>query len=554
MIKKLGFLLLLSMQSTWALVPLEGILYGDVKDISQIDPMESVHNKNAVLDIDMLNAETRRSFKEHIGLYREGANLVNSCQFNNKFKYSNSWKEKQAKRTIASALQYIGLDVTMKAIVEYVKLLEFEESEFQNLYKNLIVNTCSPNITVYSKKFLADNFKHLYKNYKKGQFETPSLMDSPFYSKEVKELTNSRSAKRNELKLSINNFRAFCSWNGDVDNYRLLTPYLNNSFVMSYVFNQLIGRKIVYNPIDTKIEYGDDPESIRVSCNNLICRKSNDVKFKELFPRVVGSTKLSDDLKTLYCGHFKDLSYKTRSQNPKILSWMKEGTIDTPYLESMNFLSLLTHKSDLLVASDKFTDLERLMKSNIKDRWNQWAKSKVDNLVTDILYEESLNVKLISQLKTPATLKGEFNLVFDFTMGEMDKVLNDVDKVTSVFHLKFPKNYLRWVRKEFIKRSNLSDYEGLKKLDKNIVEYVTTQIKQKEKYFLIPIWTDKISNIIAKELQDQLVEYRGTKLNEFTNKLVSVPVKFRFGLFALKYLNDKFKAKYRNLNIYQAKR
>ena len=387
MIKKLGFLLFLITQNSWGLVPLEGLLYGDVKDISQVDPMENVHSENAVLDINMLNAKTKKSFRENNGLYQEGANLVKSCEFNKKFKYQSAWQQKQAKRTIVSTLQYIGLDITMKAIVEYVKLLEFDESEFQNLYSNLITNTCSPNITVYSKKLLLNNFKFLYKNHKKGQFKLPSLLDSPFYSKEVKELTNSRTAKRNELKLSIRNFRAFCSWNGDVDDYRLLTPYLNNSFVMSYIFNQLSGRKIVYNPIDTKVEYGEDSNSIRVSCNNLICRKSNDVKFNELYPRVVGSTKLTDDFKALYCGHFKDISFKTRSQNPKILSWMKEGTIDSPYLESMNFLSLITKKSDILVAADKFTDLQKLMKSNIKDRWDRWAKSKVDDFVTDILYE-----------------------------------------------------------------------------------------------------------------------------------------------------------------------
>ena len=548
-----GLLTLIFASSTIALVPLEGLLYGDVTEISQNDPLMGVFSNDAVANPLLLSSQKTASFKEYLGLFQQGKNLKNSCSFISSFRYSTPWKEKQAKRTIASTLQYIGIDQTMKAIVEYVKLLDFTEDEFTKLSTNLISITCSKNLSLYSIKLLKDNFKNLYDNHTKGQFQLPGLIDSPYYSEDVKLITNSVRAKKKELELTVRAFRSFCSWNGDTDNYRLMTPYLQNPFVMSVIYNNLLDRKISYNEETTVVEYKENKKTVKVTCEHLICRKTNTATFKQNFPRMVGATDLGTDFSALYCGHFSKLDYDVKGQGSTIKKWIKETTIDSPHLEAMNFLSLLTKQSDILVGLDNYAEVNKVIKSSIDSRWNKWAKEKTSNLVTDLLFEESLNVDLKTLVNTSSNLKGELSIIFDFTLGEMDRVLEDDDKVTSVFHLNLPENYLRWMRKEYIAKNNLSDYRGLKDLEQKVEAYIKSELDKKKKYFLIPLWNERLAGIIAREIQSQIVEYKGSKYKNYTNKAVSIPVRFRYGLFALKYLNEKFKAKYRSVSSVSAK-
>jgi hypothetical protein len=550
-INLVGYLVFLYSFNAFALIPLQGLLYGDVSDTYQQDPLAGISSIKSVSDESLVSSETIKSFKEYSGFYQQGANLKNSCQFFQEYKYATPFEESQAKRTIVSTLQYIGLDLTMKAIVEYSKLLEFDSDSFNNLVENLIENTCSKNTTVYSLKLLKDNFKHLYENMPAKSYQLPSLNDSPYYSKAVKDITNSRQAKKKEMDLTIKNFRALCSWGGDVDNYRLLVPLLQNPFIMSYIHNSLLSKKISYDKKEASIAYVKDEDAVQISCENLVCRRTTQETFNQKLPRIVGSNDIATDLNVLYCGHFSRVLYQESNQNKQIKEWMDDLTIDSPVLEATNFISLLTKKSDLLIASNTYRDLTKLLKENIDSNWHRWAEEKSSGLQIDLLLEESLNVTLVSQVDTVSALKGNLKMVFDFTLGEADKVLMESDKIKSNFSLSIPNNFLRWMRKEYIKRSNVSDYKGLKELNDKVVAYVDAEFKKKEKYFLIPIWTPKISKIVAKELQEQLLKYKGSKFTAHHNKAVKIPVEFRFGLFALKYLNEKFKSKYRDDGSYR---
>ena len=147
-----------------ALVPLQGLIYGDVRDTKQYDPLSGVFSQDAISNPDQVNSVEETKFQEYIGLYKDGANLKNSCEQGSIFQYDSPWKEATAKRSIVSTLQYIGLDISLKAIVEYAKLLELPKENFDNIVENLITNTCSKNLSVYSIKLLRNNFKHYYEN------------------------------------------------------------------------------------------------------------------------------------------------------------------------------------------------------------------------------------------------------------------------------------------------------------------------------------------------------------------------------------------------------
>jgi hypothetical protein len=528
-----------------ALVPLEGLILGDVKDIKQFDPLSKVHSKNSIMDKSKLNDFELERFKKYIGLYREGSNLKDSCEYSSEYTYSSKWKETQAKRTIVSTLQYIGLDISLKAIVKYMKLLEYSEEEFTNLTSNLINNTCSENLSVYSLKLLKTNFKHFYKVDSANTYELPTILESPFYSERIKVRSNSHKAKKNELNLSLKNFRAFCSWGGDTDNYRMLSPYLNNPYLMTYVFNQLSEQSIIWNNKAKRIEKENNKKTIKVACDDLICRKSNTVNFLLKYPRMIGSSDMKTDFRNLYCNHFSEIRYKTKEQNPKIKKWIDKLSGEDSLLEPMNFLALTTGFPDLMISASDFTDFKLAMKENFTGRWDNWAKNQSKHFVTDLLYEESLNIDLVTMKNSPEIYKGNFQVIFDFTLGEMDRELSIVDKISSKFNLKFPKSYLRWIKNDYIKRNNKSDHVGVQAIKDKLTANINLQLEEKKKLFLIPLWNQKMGSIITEELIEQLLDYKGTYFADFSHKRVDIPVKFRFGLFALKYLSDKFKTNHK---------
>jgi hypothetical protein len=147
--------------------------------------------------------------------------------------------------------------------------------------------------------------------------------------------------------------------------------------------------------------------------------------------------------------------------------------------------------------------------------------------------------------KSDEVTKGNFQLIFDFTLGELDRVISTRDKISSKFNLDFPKSYLRWMRDDYIKRNNKSDYKGLQLIEDRLTTYINIQLSAKSKLFLVPLWNDQMGRIIAQELIEQLINYRGTYFVDFSHTKIQIPVKFRYGLFALKYINDRFKSSFR---------
>lgn len=533
--------------NAFALVPLEGLIFGNVKDIKQFDPLSGVFSDSAIVDKSLLTELERKKIEEYMGLYKQGANLKFRCQNDNRIRYLNSWQESVAKRSIVSTLQYIGLDISMRAIIEYMKSLDYTKAEFNNVVKNLVNNTCSKNLSIYSLKLLRNNFFHLYET--KTKFSIPSIEKSPYFTPLIRKRTNSRQAKQNEFNFALKNFRAFCSWGGDTEDYRMLVPYLNNPFVMTYIYDHILNRKISWNNKGKFITYKKRDHSVKVVCENLICRRTTDILFSQKFPKMLGSTDLKVDLENLYCKHFRTVDYKFKQQLPKIKKWQKRQSIEEPILEAMNFVALVTGVPDLLISSQKYTDLLASLKDNIDSRWKGWAVSKNEQFVVDLLYEESLNIDLVPMAKNEEILKGNFQIKFDFTLGEIDRVLKAVDKISAKFYLEFPKSYLRWVRNDYVKKSNLSDHMGLKNLEEKMKTYINIQLATKSDLFLIPLWNNKMGDIMTKEIIEQITTYKGSYFADFSHKKVKIPIKFRFGLFAIKYLNEKFKAKYRSKTL-----
>src|SRR5690606_5643996 len=123
----------------------------------------------------------------------------------------------------AATLQYIGLDTSIKAIGAYARKLDISNEEFSRLSKNLVKNYCSQNITIFSLKSIEKSLDHYYQNPEATII--PSLVSSPFATEAIKTSSEKMSARSKEFDLVVKNFRAFCSWGGQDEDYRMLTDY-----------------------------------------------------------------------------------------------------------------------------------------------------------------------------------------------------------------------------------------------------------------------------------------------------------------------------------------
>lgn len=531
----ISFLALFVVSQVKALVPIEGVIYGNIQDIYQTDPFEGNLSYRYTSEKDDKEFERLNLY---YALYKQGTNLINKCEAEYSATYETPWLKELALRSIIGNLQFIGLDLSLKAITAYAKKLEIPREHYLKLAQNLVTDTCSKNLSVYSIKLLRDNFKS---QWDKNNFELPNISKSPYFTDEVKRQHDNYETIKREFNYTIRNFRAFCSWNGDVQDYRMLSPYLKNPYLMSIVFNSIDQKKFAYD-IKTKQHYlVADPNLPRVACEDLICRSRKSQAFTKLFPRMIGSTTIRKDLDALYCDVFQKAKYKRNKTIPKVKTWIEQQAVAENKVESLNFLSLVTEIPDMLVMSENYQDVVMKFRNDVQARWDLWAQRKIDHLDTNLFFEEPLELELVSQVNNENIRQGDFKILFDVGLSELDKVLAGVDKISAYFNLQFKRKYLAHLKEKYFYYQKIGNNKKLDALLSQFKAQLKSQIQRKERYFSSPIWNDKIYDVMATEVINQLKLYRGKKLGKLNNESIIVPVKFRFGVFALQYIRQKYK-------------
>ena len=120
-------------------------------------------------------------------------------------------------------------------------------------------------------------------------------------------------------------------------------------------------------------------------------------------------------------------------------------------------------------------------------------------------------------------------------------MLTDVDKIDSVFYLNMSVKYLAFIkeRAEFLTRNvQMAKREAL---ITKLVTNLNVQMEQKRKLFKIPVWPKEISILMADELISQISNYSGSLLDRLSPRKIKIPVRMRFGVFALRYIRQKYK-------------
>ena len=529
MIKMIGYSFILLSMSAWALVPVEGIIMGEAQEDIQSDPLLRVFS-----DIyDKTQLGENKKAKLYYNTYNSGQRLVESCGYLEAPAYTFPWQEKQAKRSAAATLQYIGLDTSIKAIGAYARRLDVAEDQYKRLTENLVKNYCSKNVTVFSLRNIQSSLDYYYKN--PSNDIIPSVSSSPFATEMMKNKSETPEARSREFDHVVKNFRAFCSWGGEVEDYRLMTPYLNNRFIMSFVFKNMMGVQDQVDAKVVKVETVPDKNTVQVVCTDLICRKEDNVTFKLKYPPSTGSTGLGTDLAKLYCHHFRfqDPPQKTI---PEVKAWIKAQELEDPIFETSQFISLMTGIPDLFPGADNYRDIPLIVRSSIDERWSKWGKDVLSSFSKDLLYEESLKVRVEPRRDKIALATQGFKLDFSITLGEMDRLLQDNDKLGLQFDLNLSKNYLRSLRAKWNHLENEVDEEGKKQFQEEMARYINLQLREKEKFFTQKMWNEEFGKLIAEELLAQVLKYQGSLFSSYQDEVLKIPVKFSYGLFAISYL------------------
>ena len=163
------------------------------------------------------------------------------------------------------------------------------------------------------------------------------------------------------------------------------------------------------------------------------------------------------------------------------------------------------------------------------------------NFSNDLYFEESLIVKKLDRKNDFYNKKGGLKVVFEVTLGEFDNTIHSLDKIDVHFNLRMPKSFLGMMMKDWRKHS------GDKKKRKELIERFKIQIESQmgifRNKFIIPPWDGDLGRLISIDLMDQLAEYQGEYFSDRTHKNVEIPIEFRYGVFALKYIHYRYRFK-----------
>ncbi len=488
-----------------------------------------------------------KQMKEYRGFYQEGENLKNYCaQSKIELNYVSKWQEEQNVRSVLATFQFHMLELMENTIVELARKLEFSDTEFANLSENITNNYCSPNITVKSIKLIKKEFKKKYEQKDQVLIELPNNDENPFFVFANRSDVNRQKERENQLMMSLKIFRAACSWDGNTDNMRLLVPFVKSPYLFAYIVRQLANLKIEWDEQSNEMALIKDKFTPRVSCDGYICRKSSREDFNRNFFMAVGSASLESDLKLLYCKHFKEVDYKDIKEldaPSEMKSWIKNQTFDEDYLAVNQMIAALTRVNNLFFKYDKFTDLSSDVDSSIDFYMNFWSKTVVTNFSNELFLEEPLSVVKVPRDYYFKNDKAEFKIYFDVNRGEFDENLLSFDKVTVKMDITLRKDILSWIRKEWFALANSQKYqEDEKKLRDTLAHHIKDQVTKIEKKLVTKPWQGDISTLIAKELMEQITLYKGPFFrNSRENEVVTIPLFFCYGPFALQYLNYEFR-------------
>lgn len=528
-------LFFISIQNSFGLIPLESLILGDFSDkydLEVSDPLHYIYDftqyaQDGVMDKD------KKSLAIYRGFYEEGQNLKDYCASKKEMtKYPTPWDRDQAKRAYMATLQYVGLDLVIRAMVSYAKIFEMSEEEYSNIVSGLVGNYCSANLSIISVKQLE---KLMKKRFSQNDFSLPSVEGSPLFPESVNSFQSMESSRKQEFYYTIELFKTFCSWSGGTEDAMLLVPLLRNPVVYSFIERQLLGKRLMYNENTGRIHYADDAQTVQVICQNLICRKTDLKTYSVKVPKSIGFSNIKLELDNLYCEDFVNTDYNFKQKDEKIKKIMDSISFDEQNFMTGQFISLFTGVPDFFLRQKEFKDIELLSRSSIDQYWSLWAKKYTENLGKDMYYEEPLTMELVERTSYYNKYTPKFKVVFDVNLGEMDRINQEVGKVKTYFEISLSHQFAKWIRREWQNHDPRErDIRG--QLQTAMRDRLTDTVQKIREKFVFAPWDGDLEKILVNEILDQFAEYEGNYFSKNTTGNMIIPIEVNFAPYALSYM------------------
>ncbi|MGZ3807599.1 MAG: hypothetical protein ACXVCE_05895 [Bacteriovorax sp.] len=523
--------------NSWALAPIESLVLGNFSETyseNETDPLNYVFSRDKGLQ------SSDRAFKRELALYRgfyeEGKNIVNYCKQNREIHYATEWEKVQVMRALLSEIQYIGLDLTTRAIPQYAKALEFTKEEYTHLVDNLVGNFCSANLSVISKKELRNNFMVKYE--KENTFKLPSVKGSPFFPDNLDSYLPPKTALEQEFKFTVKLFQSICSWGGNPTNAGLLVPVLKNPALMSFFFRQMDNQVIDWKELTNSVFIKEDQGTVQVWCDNLICRKTFRDNFYQKVYYSVGGSNLSEDLRRLYCEEWRTIDYKPFENDERLKKIMDSRTFDEENFINSQFIALITGVPDFLLRGEKFSQGLDVFRSSVDYTWNKWAKAQTEIAGRELYFEEPLTLELVDRALYFRANALKLHVAFDVNLGEFDRISQRTGKVKVSFNIHVQRSFLKYYRESVLSLDprNVAEKE---RLLKRLKLQLSKDVDEAREKFIIPPWKGDLEGLIARELSEQILSLPERAFSFEEKGSESIEVELNYGVFALKYINHQ---------------
>jgi hypothetical protein len=520
---------------------LESLVLGELNRdqvSSQTDPLSFIRlNEKHELSQE---PKYREVVAKYLAMFEEGENLRNQCdRLPDTSLYSNDWSRRQATRAVAATLQYLTLDVSIKAIAQYARKLEYSSDEYNNLVNRLVGNYCSPNITIISHKQLRKYMETLFSG--ENSYKLPGMINNPLFPEKLvqrySDSLNKTTAR--EFHYTIELFKSACTWANDDQDFRMLVPLLRSPYIMATIIRQLSSEKLMWDSESNKSYKKIEKETLKVACENLICRKSDNTKFTKVFPRALGTNSLREDLELLYCRDLRTANFKLNTQEEKIKRWITQRGVDFDALLEGQLLALVTGIPEYFLWNRLTKNMTKVIRASVDRTWNKWAKKANRGFAQEVTFEEPL---LIERMRDPfryhtPTKEEPLQVTLDVNLGELDRVYEYQGKLSAEFTLKLRESFLSWMSEQW-KNTPLLEKNKRYYLMFRLKEEIKGDIAEAKQQFALPPWQTGMEDLIAQELMEQ-INLLPRIFSRASDKEVKIPIMLRYGPFALRYLGQK---------------
>lgn len=528
------------MREAWALAPVESLVLGNFsEDYSEnkTDPLNYVYSRD--LTLKSASENYKNELATYRGFYEEGKNLTNYCRGRKEIRYASEWEKVQTKRAVMSLIQYIGLDLTARALPQYAKAMEFSREEYTNMVEGLVGNYCSTNLSVISKKELLNNL--ILKFDKDNNFKLPTIDGNPYFPDNIENYLPKKKAMEQELLYTVKLFQSLCSWSGNPNNPGLMSTVLKHSALMAFFGRQMSGQSIGWREVDNTVYIKEDPQTVKVWCDNLVCRKTTHRDFNNKFHYSIGGTSIAEDMKRLYCEEFRSSDFRPNDNDPKIAKMMNSMTFEEENFINSQFIALITGIPDFMLRAEKFNDGEDLFRSSVDYTWTKWARRVSENFTEDLYFEEPLTLELVESKQYFNFRSGKLKVAFDVNLGEFDRINQRAGKVKVKFNIPVPNSFLEYYRTS-MKNADFRDTTEINRIKNRFRMHLTSHVQLAREKFLIAPWKGEkndLEGIIIYALNSQILDSPEKFMDFKKPGMHLIEIEINYGLFALKYLNHQ---------------